>query len=221
MFKLEGADRMPRPAARTARRADAEHNMARILDAAAACLSRSTTASVGEIAQAAGVGRVTVYGHFPSREALIEATLTRILERGEAVLAGLDLSGDPRQALRTLIESSWRLIVDAGAVLEAAQTTLPPGRVRELHTKPARRAEELIRRGQSEGAFRADLPATWLVSVLYHILKGAAAEISAGRLDPSDASHFIVATVLAAYADGDAPSPPPTARGLSAAARRR
>jgi hypothetical protein len=31
------------------------------------------------------------------------------------------LSGDPRQALRTLVESSWRLIADAGAVLEAAQ----------------------------------------------------------------------------------------------------
>jgi TetR/AcrR family transcriptional regulator, mexCD-oprJ operon repressor len=196
---------MPHPGARTARRADAEQNMAKILDAAAACLCRSTTASVGEIAQAAGLGRVTVYGHFPSREALIEATLTRLLEQGEAVLAGLDLSGDPRQALRTLIESSWRLIADASAVLEAAQSTLPPERIRELHARPARRAEELIRRGQSEGAFRSDLPPTWLVSVLYHVLKGAAAEISSGRLDPSDAPHFIVATVLAAYANADAP----------------
>jgi hypothetical protein len=41
--------------------------------------------------------------------------------------------------------------------------------------------------------------------VLYHVLKGAAAEISSGRLDPSDAPHFIVATVLAAYATADAP----------------
>jgi TetR/AcrR family transcriptional regulator, mexCD-oprJ operon repressor len=196
---------MQRPGTRTARRADAEHNMAKILDAAASCLSRSTTASVAEIAQAAGVGRVTVYGHFPSREALIEATLTRLLEQGEAVLAGLDLTGDPRQALRTLIESSWRLIVDASAVLEAAQSTLPPERIRELHAKPAQRAEELIRRGQAEGAFRTDLPASWLVSVLYHVLKGAAAEISSGRLDPADAPHFIVATVLAAYATADAP----------------
>src|ERR671911_1664553 len=132
---LMGADRMPHPGARTGRRADAELNMARILDAAATCLCRSTTASVGEIAQAAGVGRVTVYGHFPSREALIGATLARLLEQGEAVLAGLDLTGDPRQALRTLIESSWRLIADAGAVLEAAQSALPPGRIRELHAK--------------------------------------------------------------------------------------
>jgi TetR/AcrR family transcriptional repressor of mexCD-oprJ operon len=194
---------MHRTGARTTRRADAEQNMARILDAAATCLSRSPTASMGEIAQAAGVGRVTVYGHFPSREALIEATLTRLLDRGEAVLAGLDLTGDPRQALRTLIESSWRLIADAGAVLEAAQEELPPGRIRELHAKPAQRVEELIRRGQAEGDFRTDLPASWLVSVLYHVLKGAAADVSGGRLDPSDAPHFIVATVLAAYANAE------------------
>jgi AcrR family transcriptional regulator len=173
--------------------------MAKILDAAAACLCRSTTASVGEIAQTAGVGRVTVYGHFPSREALIEATLIRVLEQGEGVLGRLDLSGDPRQALRTLIESSWRLIADAGAVLEAAQSALPPGRIRELHAKQAQRVEGLIRRGQSEGAFRDDLPASWLVSVLHHVLKGAAADISGGRLDPADAPRFIVATVLAAY----------------------
>jgi TetR/AcrR family transcriptional regulator, mexCD-oprJ operon repressor len=191
---------MHRTGTRTTRRADAEQNMARILDAAAACLSRSPTASMGEIAQAAGVGRVTVYGHFPSREALIEATLTRLLEQGETVLAGLDLAGDPRQALRTLIESSWRLIADAGAVLEAAQAVLPPARIRELHAKPAQRAEQLIRRGQSEGAFRSDLPPTWLTSVLHHILKGAAADISSGRLDPADAPRFIVATVLPAYA---------------------
>ncbi|HZA85125.1 MAG TPA: TetR/AcrR family transcriptional regulator, partial [Actinomycetes bacterium] len=139
---------------------------------------------------------------------LIEATLTRLLERGDAVLAELDLTGDPRQALRTLIESSWRLIADAGAVLEAAQSTLPPGRIRELHADPARRVEELIRRGQAEGAFRADLPPSWLATVLHYVLKGAAADIAGGRLDPSDAPHLIVATVLAAYAASDEPDHP-------------
>jgi TetR/AcrR family transcriptional regulator, mexCD-oprJ operon repressor len=200
VFNLSGAAHMHRTGARTTRRADAVQNTAKILDAAAACLCHSPTASMGEIAQAAGVGRVTVYGHFPSREALVEAALTHLLEQGDAVLAGLDLTGDPRQALRTLVESSWRLIADAGAVLEAAQDVLPPGRIRELHARPARRVEELIRRGQSEGAFRTDLPASWLSSVLHHVLKGAAADISAGHLDPADAPRFIVATVLAAYA---------------------
>ena len=97
------------------------------------------------------------------------------------------------------------MIADAGAVLEAAQADLPPGRIRELHAKPAQRAEELILRGQSEGAFRTDLPPTWLTSVLHHILKGTAADISSGRLNPADAPRFIVATVLPAYAHADEP----------------
>jgi TetR/AcrR family transcriptional repressor of mexCD-oprJ operon len=90
---------------------------------------------------------------------------------------------DGQSVWRRFAPSSLRL---AGAVLEAAQASLPPERIRQLHAKPAQRVEELIHRGQSERVFRADLPPTWLVSVLYHILKGAAADVSSGRLDPSD-----------------------------------
>src|ERR1700731_535694 len=49
------------------RRADARRNIASILDAAQDCLSRDPTASIADIAQAAGVGRVTLYGHFGTR----------------------------------------------------------------------------------------------------------------------------------------------------------
>ncbi|MGH3041035.1 MAG: TetR/AcrR family transcriptional regulator [Gaiellaceae bacterium] len=187
-------------ATKTARRADAQRNAEKILDAAVACLSRNPEASVGEIAQAAGVGRVTLYGHFSSREALIEAALTRVLAEGDKVLGSLDLTGDPREALRTLVESSWLLMAQSSAVLEAAQATLSPGRIRGLHAKPAQRVEALIRRGQSENAFRADLPANWLTSVLHHVMKGAAVDVSKGRLDGTDAPRFISEIVLSAYA---------------------
>src|SRR5689334_21941579 len=113
------------------RRADARQNVDKILGAAVACLSRNADASVSEIAQAAGVGRVTLYGHFPSREALVEAAVMRVLSEGEKVLGGLDLTGDPREALNVLIRSSWLLLAQATAVLEAAQASLPPGRVQE------------------------------------------------------------------------------------------
>jgi TetR/AcrR family transcriptional repressor of mexCD-oprJ operon len=181
----------------TARRADARRNIEKILEAAVACLSRNPEASVGEIARAAGVGRVTLYGHFGSREALIEAALTRLLDEGEQVLAAVDLGADPREALRALIESGWLLTAQAGAVLEAARGTLPPGRIQELHARPAQRVEHLVRRGQSEGVFRADLPASWLTSALHHLMKGAAADVSTGRLDSADAPRFISEIVLA------------------------
>ncbi|MEV6928291.1 TetR/AcrR family transcriptional regulator [Dactylosporangium sp. NPDC051485] len=173
--------------------------MDKILGAAVACLSRNADASVSEIAQAAGVGRVTLYGHFPSREALVEAAVMRVLSEGEKVLGGLDLTGDPREALNVLIRSSWLLLAQASAVLEAALASLPPGRVQELHAKPAQRVDDLIRRGQAEGVFRTDLPADWLVSVLHHVLHGAALDVAAGQLDRADAPHFISETILAAY----------------------
>lgn len=193
-------------AARTARRADAERNTAQILDAAVACLSRSPSATTAEIAQAAGLGRVTVYGHFPSRAALIDAALVRLLERGEAALGRVELGGDPRRALADLIGASWQLTADAGAVLEAARTVLPADRIRDLHEAPARRVRDLVRRGRDEGVFRDDLPLDWLVGVLHHVLKGAAADVAGGRLDPADASRLIVATVLAAYRPPDPPT---------------
>jgi AcrR family transcriptional regulator len=71
---------MPHTATRPSRRADAQHNADKILDAAVACLGHNPYASVREIAQAAGVGRVTLYGHF-SRETLVEAVMIRVLER--------------------------------------------------------------------------------------------------------------------------------------------
>ncbi|MET8355007.1 MULTISPECIES: TetR/AcrR family transcriptional regulator [unclassified Micromonospora] len=190
---------MSHPPAKPTLRADAKQNVAKILDAAVACLSRNADASVSEIAKTAGVGRVTLYGHFPSREALVDAALTRAIADGEHVLQTLDLTGDPREALDALIRSSWLLVAQATAVLEAAQTTLPPGRVQELHAEPAQRVDDLIRRGQSEGAFRADLPASWLTSVLHHVIHGAAIDVAKGRLESADAAQFISETILAAY----------------------
>ncbi len=189
---------------RPARRADALHNIDRILAATVDCLSQNSSASVGEIAHAAGVGRVTVYGHFPTRKALLEAALMRLLSDGEDVLQGVDLGVDSRVALQSLIESSWLLIAQASSVLEAAHQSLPPGRIQEMHAKPEQRVHKLIRRGQAEGVFRQDLPVAWLTDVLHHLMKGAASDVAAGRLDAADAPRLITATVLAAYSVANA-----------------
>jgi len=48
--------------------ADARYNIELVLDAAEACLTRDTDASMSDIAAEAGLGRVTIYGHFASRQ---------------------------------------------------------------------------------------------------------------------------------------------------------
>lgn len=181
-------------------RADAQRNRAAILQATVDALRKNPDASVAQIATEAGVGRMTLYGHFRTRPELIEAALVDSLDRGEAVLADVDLSGDARQAFSRLISSSWMLIDQAGALLAAAQKELAPGRIRELHQKAEARVRDLLERGQREGAFRTDLPVSWLLTTTHVVMHGAADEVSAGRLTPEEAPRFIDMTLQAAFA---------------------
>jgi AcrR family transcriptional regulator len=178
------------------RRADARRNSARIVSAARARLSSDPNATIDDIAQAAGVGRMTLYGHFRTRAELVDAALVEALRAGGEILSSLDLTGDPREAMRRLLASSWSLVAESSALLTAAQESLPAGRVRELHDEPARRVEELVRRGQAEGAFRSDLPITWLVSAIQYILHGAAEETRQGRLAADEAADVVTRSIL-------------------------
>jgi AcrR family transcriptional regulator len=67
------------PAATRNRRADAERSIAAIVDAAVELVSRRPEANMSEVAAAAGVGRVTLYAHFPSREAVLAASRERAM----------------------------------------------------------------------------------------------------------------------------------------------
>ena len=181
------------------RRADARRNIAAILDAALDCLSRDPQASIADIAAAAGVGRVTLYGHFASRAELIDAAFGQAIRQADEVLDAVDLTGDPRDALARLVDSSWRIMDRLRGALEAGQRELPPGRIRAHHDQPMNRVAALVGRGRRDGVFRSDLPAEWMVALFYSVMHGAAAEIGAGRLSSGDASGVITSTLLAAY----------------------
>ncbi|MFD0474644.1 TetR/AcrR family transcriptional regulator [Nonomuraea thailandensis] len=131
-------------------RADARRNRAAIVRVTIETLRRNPEASIPEIAAAAGVGRMTLYGHFPTRAELLEAALADALERGERTLGRLDLVGDPRDVLVQLIDTSWVLVDESRALLAAAQKQLPPARIRELHEQAEARVRELLTWGQGE-----------------------------------------------------------------------
>jgi AcrR family transcriptional regulator len=181
------------------KRADARRNIAAILDAATICLAAEPDCSVGDIAAAAGVGRVTLYGHFESRAALVDAVVTRAVADTDAALDAVDLDGDPRQALARLIRATWQLTDRFGSLVVAAERVLSPERMYEVHAGPMQRVQRLIARGQREGAFRGDLPDAWLVACLHGLIHAAAMAVASGDLSTQDAPEFINATVQAAF----------------------
>lgn len=191
------------PPRRRAPRADARRNVAAILDAARECLTADPDATVAEIARRAGVGRVTLYGHFPTRADLVDAVFQRVSEEAARILDEVDTSGDPVDALTRLVDSTWRLVHRSSALLVAAERELPPERVRGHHETHLARTTAVVRRGREAGAFRTDLPEQWLITTAYALMHAAAEEAQAGRLPPDVAGKAVVTTLLAAYA------PPP------------
>jgi AcrR family transcriptional regulator len=181
------------------RRADAERNIAAILDAALACFAEQPQASMGDIARAAGVGRVTLYAHFPSRAVLLEAALDRAVDEvGTAIDSEIDDDDPPDRALATLVGSSWRDLDRYRRIHEAAQRELSPERLRQHHAASLTRVEALIARGRADGTFRTDLPLAWQVTTFYALIHAAADDVNAGRLDADQAAHVLEATLLAA-----------------------
>ncbi|WP_035844253.1 TetR/AcrR family transcriptional regulator [Kitasatospora azatica] len=93
-------------------RADAARNRARLLDVATEVF---TTRGVGvpteEIARAAGVGVGTLFRHFPTKEALLEAVMVRRLESIAAQSAQLTADSEPAEAFF----ACFRLVVDQSA----------------------------------------------------------------------------------------------------------
>ncbi len=88
------------------RRADAERNRDRILEVAKDAFTQlGAEASLDDIARQAGVGAGTLYRHFPSREALIEAVYRTEMAKLAASARSLSGTLPPPDALR-----AWLLL---------------------------------------------------------------------------------------------------------------
>ncbi|MFI9554538.1 TetR/AcrR family transcriptional regulator [Nonomuraea endophytica] len=177
-------------------RADAERNIEAILAAGQRLLSGDPGASVAEVAKAAGVGRVTLYGHFPSREDLVDAVLTRAIAEADLALDDPELATLPApDALARLVSSSWEILNRHSRLFVAADRTLATERIRERHAEPLKRVEELIERGRASGDFRTDVPVSWQVSSFFALLHTAAQEVEAARLDGGEAGGVLVTSL--------------------------
>ncbi|MFI7612522.1 TetR/AcrR family transcriptional regulator [Nonomuraea terrae] len=197
---VKTAARQPVPA----RRADAERNIAAILEAGTRLLSADPTASVADIAKAAGVGRVTLYGHFPSREALVDAVLDHAVRMADDVLEDESIDAAPApEAMARLLRSAWEILDRHRRLFLAADRALATERIREHHERPLRRVERLIDRGRRDGDFRTDLPLPWLVTVFFSVVHSAAQEREAGRLAADEVERVLVQTMLSLLRRGE------------------
>jgi AcrR family transcriptional regulator len=143
-------------------RADAQRNRARVLAAAEAVFAaRGITASTEEVAREAGVGIGTVFRHFPTKEALMEAVIVSRMQKFVAQAKALaeDEASDPGEAFFTLLA----LAVDQSAAKNAVAAALADAGIDLMVLTSPIMAEmrqalaTLLTRAQRAGAVRSDV----------------------------------------------------------------
>jgi AcrR family transcriptional regulator len=149
----------PKSAARKPR-SDAQRNRQRILEVAKLAFTRlGANASLDDIATQAGVGPGTLYRHFPTRDALIEAVYHAEVEKLAGAARDFATTLAPLPALR-----AWmRLFVDyiaAKQIIAPALNTLVggPTKLYEGSRSQVRGAiDALAKRAIESGDLRSDL----------------------------------------------------------------
>jgi TetR/AcrR family transcriptional repressor of mexCD-oprJ operon len=178
------------------RRATAERNVEAILDAVERLLEARKPLSIAAVAAAAGVSRVTVYAHFENLTELVEAVVARSVSHATAAIAATAPGdGTAIEALERLLQHGWRQLDRRDAVARAAAEHVPSERLRRQHAPMLEVVQELVARGRDEGAFRADLPAAWLVTTFYALIHAAGDDVRAGRVAADDALPILATTV--------------------------
>ena len=169
-------------------RLDGQRNRERILEVAKAAFTRhGADASLDDIAAQAGVGPGTLYRHFPTRDALIEAVYRTEVERLAAAESQFADTMPPVEALR-----AWMLLfvdhIAAKQIIAPALNTLVggPSKLYEGSRGQIQAAiDALVKRAIKSGEIRKDVEPFDLLRALIgvaHVAAGPDWQPSARRL---------------------------------------
>jgi AcrR family transcriptional regulator len=166
-------------------RADARRNREKVLAAAAAAFAEAgLDAQVEDIARRASVGVGTVYRHFPTKDALVDALARAHFEQLADIVEAADRGGDPWEAFAGAI---WRCAEStAGNVALCEIIGGRPGAVeaaaagqRRLDAASAR----LIDGARAQGAIRGDATVDDVRTIMCGFGHVAAAQHAGAPLD--------------------------------------
>ncbi|MER5667612.1 TetR/AcrR family transcriptional regulator [Streptomyces mirabilis] len=180
-------------------RADAERSVRAILEAAEQVFAQDAGASMEQVAEAAGLTRITVHRRFANRQALLEALavsakqqLVDAIEeaRPDAAPALVALHRVTANVLR--VKNTWRFTLSHAT----AHTPTAAALWEEINTHTV----ELMNRAQREGLLAPDADLEWTRQVYYALLSEAldrpGADQDPAAQDPDALATLVIDTLL-------------------------
>jgi AcrR family transcriptional regulator len=170
-------------------RADAQRNRDRLLAAAESALNaHGATASLDDIAKAAGVGNATLYRHFPTRAKLIEAVYDQRIMALCGAATGPATGREPAAALRDWLRAVVEHITDSRVLADAFAATyegpagIEPPQFTAWHAAMYEAAAPLLDAAREAGAIRPDLSVAELLALTTAVARAG---------DPAHAERFL------------------------------
>ena len=142
------------------KRADAQRNRERLLDVAVLAFSRDgANVSMDAIAREAGVGSGTLYRHFPSREALVEAAYRNELARLCTSADDLLVSASAEVALREWMGRFITYLTTKHGMADALRAVIASGGnpYEDSRTRVLDALTKLVEAGIASGTIRDDV----------------------------------------------------------------
>ncbi len=166
-------------------RADARRNRDRLLEVAVRAFSQEgPDVPLDSIARSAGLGIGTLYRHFPTREALVEAAyrteLDRLCDAAPVLLAELP----PEQALRAWMDRFVDYMTTKRGMADALKALIASGGNPYAHSRDRMLAavDSLLTAGVAAGTLRPDVVAADVLAGLSGVTLAAGGRDQAGRL---------------------------------------
>ena len=165
-----------------------------LLDVAAEVLVADPSASLTQVADAAGIGRTTLHKHYATREDLLRAVGHRVIDLWEQV-AETASADDADGGLRAAIEA----MIPIGPQLAFLWRTPSFDHDQDLETRWNAFTQEtlaILKRAQDRGVISAAVPDWWLLSTFYAVIYIASERVQLGHLARLDAPGLALSTLL-------------------------
>ncbi|MEM6620849.1 MAG: helix-turn-helix domain-containing protein [Pseudomonadota bacterium] len=166
-----------------------------IIEAAFLVFGERHGASLGDVADRAGVGRATLHRHFPGRAELMRALAVIAMQE-------LDAAIETATAQAANYEEGFRLSLHAIVPLASRQWFLMQEGL-EADPKIAAAYKESrdelgadVDAAKKEGVFAADVPTAWIVEAFENLTYAAWSMVQSGEATPKQAAEMAWRTLI-------------------------
>ena len=147
-------------------------------------------ASMSDIAQAAGVGRATLYRHFETREQIIRELAVESLEMTDAALKPVRLAGlDARETFEQGLIAVMQVADRYHFLLALWSHAENDPEVAAIYQRQIRQLAELIERGKGEGSIDRDLSTEWIATLVDSLVYSGWWAVHSGDLSAGQAGR--------------------------------